>query len=97
MPFNKLSQNNLLAQSARGGQASALEPRFKSSTTIAGHFPLVPVTGAGAEARNSIGWVLAGGMTIGSLFTLFVIPSINMLTARDHSKVKNPQSAPVIA
>lgn len=51
--------------------------------TVAGHFPLVLVTGPGAEARNSIGLVLVGGMAIGTLFTLFVIPSIYMLIARD--------------
>jgi multidrug efflux pump len=44
------------------------------------------VTGAGAEARNSIGLVLVGGMAVGTFFTLFVIPSIYMLIARDHSK-----------
>ena len=44
------------------------------------------VTGAGAAARNSIGLVLVGGMFIGTLFTLFVIPSIYMLIARDHGK-----------
>jgi multidrug efflux pump len=57
-----------------------------SAATIAGHFPLTLVTGAGAEARNSIGLVLVGGMFIGSLFTLFIVPSIYMLIARDHSK-----------
>ncbi len=57
-----------------------------SGATIAGHFPLTLVTGAGAAARNSIGLVLVGGMAIGTLFTLFVIPSIYMLIARDHSK-----------
>ncbi len=51
--------------------------------TVAGHFPLVLVTGAGAEARNSIGLVLVGGMAIGTLFTLFIIPSVYMLIARD--------------
>ena len=51
--------------------------------TVAGHFPLVLVTGPGAEARNSIGLVLVGGMAIGTVFTLFVIPSIYMLIARD--------------
>jgi multidrug efflux pump len=56
-----------------------------TGATIAGHFPLVLVTGAGAAARNSIGLVLVGGMAIGTLFTLFVIPSIYMLIARDHS------------
>jgi len=56
-----------------------------SGTTIAGQYPLTLVTGAGAAARNSIGLVIVGGMTIGSLFTLFVVPSIYMLIARDHS------------
>ena len=55
-----------------------------SAATIAGHFPLTLVTGAGAAARNSIGLVLVGGMTVGTFFTLFVIPSIYMLIARDH-------------
>jgi multidrug efflux pump len=61
-----------------------------SVATIAGHFPLVLVTGAGAEARNSIGLVLVGGMTIGTLFTLFVLPSIYILLARDHSLHRVP-------
>ena len=53
--------------------------------TVAGHFPLVLVTGAGAVARNSIGLVLVAGMSVGTLFTLFVIPSLYMLIAKDHS------------
>jgi multidrug efflux pump len=55
--------------------------------TVAGHFPLVLVTGAGAAARNSIGLVLVGGMAIGTIFTLFIIPCLYMLMARDHAKV----------
>ena len=47
--------------------------------TMAGHFPLVLVTGAGAAARNSIGLVLVGGMGIGTLFTLFVVPALYLL------------------
>jgi multidrug efflux pump len=54
--------------------------------TVAGHFPLTLVTGAGAAARNSIGLVLVGGMTIGTLFTLFVLPSIYVLLAKEHQK-----------
>lgn len=57
-----------------------------TGATIAGHFPLTLVTGAGAAARNSIGLVLVGGMAIGTIFTLFIIPSIYMLIAKDHSK-----------
>jgi multidrug efflux pump len=56
-----------------------------SVATVAGHFPLTLVTGAGAAARNSIGLVLVGGMSIGTVFTLFVLPSIYMLLAKDHS------------
>jgi multidrug efflux pump len=62
-----------------------------SAATIAGHFPLTLVTGAGAAARNSIGLVLVGGMAIGTLFTLFVVPSIYMLVARDHSRDRTPR------
>jgi len=57
-----------------------------SCATVAGHFPLTLVTGAGAAARNSIGLVLVGGMAVGTIFTLFVVPSIYMLVARDHGK-----------
>jgi multidrug efflux pump len=56
-----------------------------SVATVAGHFPLVLVTGAGAAARNSIGLVLVGGMAIGTLFTLFVVPSLYVLIAKDRS------------
>ena len=52
--------------------------------TVAGNFPLTLVTGAGAAARNSIGIVLVTGMSIGTLFTLLVVPSIYMLIAKDH-------------
>jgi len=54
--------------------------------TVVGHFPLTLVTGAGAVARNSIGIVLVGGMSIGTLFTLFVVPSVYVLIARDHRR-----------
>jgi multidrug efflux pump len=64
-----------------------------SVATIAGHFPLTLVTGAGAAARNSIGLVLVGGMTIGTVFTLFVLPSIYVLIARDHSKDRIREAA----
>ncbi len=57
-----------------------------TAATVFGHMPLVFVTGAGAEARNSIGLVLVTGMAIGTLFTLFVIPGIYTFFASDHSK-----------
>ena len=47
-----------------------------TAATVLGHFPLVLVTGAGAEARNSIGIILVAGMLIGTFFTLFVLPCV---------------------
>ncbi len=64
-----------------------------SAATIAGHFPLTLVTGAGAAARNSIGLVLVGGMSIGTVFTLFVVPAIYMLFARDHARERVTERA----
>jgi multidrug efflux pump len=45
-----------------------------TAATVLGAVPLAMATGAGAESRSAIGWVVVGGMTIGTLFTLFVIP-----------------------
>ena len=64
--------------------------------TVAGHFPLTLVSGPGAAARNSIGVVLVGGMAIGTIFTLFVVPSVYVLVARDHraTEAQPPQALP---
>jgi multidrug efflux pump len=65
--------------------ATRLRPILMTTVaTVAGHFPLTLVTGAGAVARNSIGIVLVGGMTIGTFFTLFVVPAVYVLIAQDH-------------
>jgi multidrug efflux pump len=64
-----------------------------SVATVAGHFPLTLVSGAGAAARNSIGLVLVGGMSIGTFFTLLVLPSIYILLAKDHSRDRAAESA----
>jgi multidrug efflux pump len=72
-------------------QAAATRLRpilMTSAATVFGHFPLVLVTGAGAEARNSIGITLVAGMTISTLFTLFVVPCIYTLIAAQH---KHPE------
>ena len=56
-----------------------------TAATVVGHFPLVLAKGPGAGARNSIGIMLVSGMIIGTVFTLFVVPSIYMLVARTHA------------
>ncbi len=69
-----------------------------SAATVFGHFPLVLVTGAGAEARNSIGLVLVTGMAIGTFFTLFIVPVIYIFFAADHSKENhNERNSKVLA
>ncbi len=69
----------------RAAASTRLRPILMTTVaTVAGHFPLTLVTGPGAVARNSIGIVLVGGMAIGTLFTLFVVPSVYVLIAKDH-------------
>ncbi len=85
---NKLQiQGHTKREAVHKAAITRLRPILMTTgATIAGHFPLTLVTGAGAAARNSIGLVLVGGMSIGTLFTLFVIPSIYMLIAKTHAK-----------
>ena len=85
---NKLQLTGLgkvaaVAQAAR----TRLRPVMMTSVaTVCGHFPLTLVSGAGAGARNSIGLVLVGGMTIGTIFTLFIVPSLYVLIAKTHNE-----------
>lgn len=75
-------------------QASIIRLRpvmMTSIATIAGHTPLIFADGAGAGARNAIGLVLVFGMAIGTIFTLYVLPSVYMLLAKDHSKAEHLQ------
>jgi len=67
--------------------ATRLRPILMTSVaTVAGHTPLILAQGPGAGARNSIGWVLVTGMIIGTCLTLFVLPAVYMLIAKDHTK-----------
>jgi len=88
---NKLQEQGLSKVDAvREAAMTRLRPVLMTTVaTVAGHFPLTLVTGAGAAARNSIGLVLVGGMTIGTLFTLFVLPAIYVLLAKEHRTEKN--------
>jgi multidrug efflux pump len=52
---------------------------------VLGVMPLLLASGAGAVSRYNIGLVIASGMTIGTLFTIFVVPAVYMVLARDHS------------
>jgi multidrug efflux pump len=55
-----------------------------TAAMVVGMVPLVIAEGAGAKSRAAIGIVIAFGMFIGTLFTLFVTPAIYTFVARDH-------------
>jgi multidrug efflux pump len=70
--------------------ATRLRPiLMTTAATVVGHMPLVFARGPGAGARNSIGIMLVTGMIIGTLFTLFVVPSIYMLVARKRTAAEH--------
>jgi multidrug efflux pump len=87
------SKLDAIRESAR----TRLRPVLMTSVaTVVGHFPLTLVTGPGAEARNSIGLVLVGGMAIGTIFTLFVLPSIYMLIAKEHNSTERVSDSAIV-
>ncbi|WP_017925328.1 efflux RND transporter permease subunit [Thioalkalivibrio sp. HL-Eb18] len=62
-----------------------LRPILMTTTaTVVAMVPLLMATGAGAGSRFAMGLVIAAGMAIGTLFTLFVVPAIYTYVARDH-------------
>ena len=66
-------------------EASSLRLRPILMTTgamVLGALPLALATGAGAESRQQIGWVIVGGMSLGTLLTIFVVPTVYTLFAR---------------
>lgn len=83
---NELQRTGLAKVPAvRAAALTRLRPVLMTSVaTVAGHFPLTLVSGAGAAARNSIGIVVVAGMALGTLFTLLVIPAIYVLIAKEH-------------
>jgi multidrug efflux pump len=84
--------SNQLRQQGRSvldavSEAASLRLRPILMTTgamVLGALPLALATGAGAESRRQIGWVIVGGMSVGTLLTIFVVPTIYSLFARRH-------------
>jgi multidrug efflux pump len=78
----------------RGTGLSMVEALIKASTQrlrpilmttgamVLGALPLALSTGAGAESRIQIGWVIVGGMSLGTLLTIFVVPTMYSIFAR---------------
>ena len=85
--FANVLQERGIAKLAALREASLTRLRpvlMTSAATVFGHFPLVLATGPGSAARNSIGTVLVAGMSIGTMFTLFVVPVFYSLIAAEH-------------
>jgi multidrug efflux pump len=59
-----------------------------TAAMVLGAIPLALAKGAGAESRQAIGWVLVGGMTFGTVMTLFVLPTFYMLLSRMRNPVQ---------
>ncbi|QBY03665.1 efflux RND transporter permease subunit [Thalassotalea sp. HSM 43] len=77
-------------EAVKAAATTRLRPILMTTgATVFGHFPLVLVTGAGAEARNSIGIILVAGMLIGTFFTLVVLPIFYLWFAENRSKAKH--------
>jgi multidrug efflux pump len=88
---------NQLQEQGRGKldaviEAAGLRLRPILMTTgamVLGAVPLAFAAGAGAEARHQIGWVIVGGMSFGTVLTLFVVPVVYTLLARTRDVAKN--------
>ena len=79
-------------------EAASLRLRPILMTTgamVLGSVPLALATGAGAESRQQIGWVIVGGMSVGTLLTIFVVPTVYTLFAR--RRVPGEITTPVLA
>jgi multidrug efflux pump len=85
---NKLQIERGLSKREAIEEATAIRLRPVLMTTAALVFAMIPLliaSGPGAAARFSMGMVIASGMTIGTLFTLFVLPAFYIYLARDHA------------
>ncbi|GAP66794.1 acriflavin resistance protein [Mizugakiibacter sediminis] len=95
--FANESQRAGMAKREAIEHAAAVRLRPILMTTAAmvlGVIPLVIASGAGAAGRFSMGLVISTGLAIGTLFTLFVVPSFYMLLAADHhaEKARHPEA-----
>jgi multidrug efflux pump len=100
------------ANQLRGTGLSTVEALIKASTQrlrpilmttgamVLGALPLALSTGAGAESRIQIGWVIVGGMSVGTLLTIFVVPTMYSIFARKTvpgAKTTKENTEPVLA
>ncbi len=78
-------------------EASALRLRpilMTSFATVLGAMPLALATGAGAESRQPIGWVIVGGVLLGTFLTLFIIPTFYTLLVGKRRRAEDEAASP---
>jgi hydrophobe/amphiphile efflux-1 (HAE1) family protein len=88
---NKLQIDQGLARREAIEQAAAIRLRpilMTTAATVVAMVPLLIAKGAGAASRFDIGLVIAAGMTIGTMFTLFITPAVYTYLAKDHQKAR---------
>jgi multidrug efflux pump len=92
---NQLREGGMDALSAiKQSAAQRLRPiMMTTGAMVLGAVPLAIATGAGAESRHQIGWVIVGGMSLGTLLTVFVVPTMYTLLARKHAPGPNKEPA----
>ncbi|MGH8303362.1 MAG: efflux RND transporter permease subunit, partial [Steroidobacteraceae bacterium] len=81
-------------------EAAAVRLRPILMTTAAmvlGVVPLVFASGAGAAGRKAMGWVIFTGLSIGTIFTLFIVPAVYLLLAADHEKKRQELAEPTMS
>ena len=81
-------------------QAASLRLRPILMTTgamVLGAVPLAFASGAGAEARHQIGWVIVGGLSFGTIFTLFIVPVVYLLLAGRHAQAATTAEQEAVA
>jgi multidrug efflux pump len=97
---NELQRHEGLDRRAAVERAAAVRLRpilMTTAATVVGHFPLLLTHGAGAASRYSIGVVLVVGMLVGTFFTLFVVPAVYSVLAKDHRAAANSERAKELA
>jgi multidrug efflux pump len=98
--FTNRLQEEGMARGEAIVEAAVLRLRPILMTTAAmvlGALPLVLAHGAGAESREQIGWVIVGGMTFGTLLTLFVVPCVYSVMGRRAARVEAVTAIPAAA
>jgi len=74
-------------EAVRRSAALRLRPILMTTgAMVLGAIPLALATGAGAESRQQIGWVIVGGMSLGTLLTVFVVPTVYTLLSRERRR-----------